>query len=142
MKMKKALATMCVAAALASCGTSRNAVSVESLDGEWNIVRIDGQDVKAPDGQDAPFIGFDTKENRVYGSTSCNRLTGALNADAKKGTIDFGALGSTRMMCRDMDTEQKVLGALGRVKTFKVQNGGSLLLNTEDGKTVMELKQK
>lgn len=139
--MNKVLASFFVAAMLVSCGTSQKTVSLDSLNGEWNVVKIDGEGVTAPEDQTAPFLGFDTKENRVYGSTSCNRLTGSLNADIKTGSIDFGALGSTRMMCREMDTERKVLDALGKAKTFKVQKN-TITLSDGSGKAVMELNKK
>lgn len=133
---------MCVAAALASCGSSHKAVSAGQLGGEWDIVRIDGSDVSVKDDTDKPFLGFDVTGKRVYGSTSCNRLTGMLDADMETGRIDFGSMGSTRMMCRDMQTEQKVLDALGRAKTFKVLKSGRMTLGDVTGKTVMELKKK
>lgn len=140
--MKKVMAVMCMATALVACGTSSKIASVDSLNGEWSIVKINGEEVKIGEDMTAPFIGFDTTKSHVYGSTSCNRLTGALNADAKTGTIDFSALGSTRMMCHDMATEDKLMGALGKVKTFKIEKNGTLLLNGQTGNAVVELKQK
>lgn len=130
------------AALLASCGTSGKLASISALSGEWMITEVGGAAVTTPEGQNAPFIGFDTDKKQVYGSTSCNRLTGALNADAKTGKIDFGALGSTRMMCRDMETERKVLDAMGKAASYKVSKGGRLELRDEAGKAVMVLKHK
>lgn len=140
--MKKVFAAICAAAAMTACGTGNKTVSGGDLNGEWSIVSIKGQSVAASEGQDSPFIGFDTGGQLVYGSTGCNRLTGTLNADTAKGTIDFGSLGSTRMMCPDMQTERQVLDALGSVKTYRLQKDGSMQLNDTDGKTVMELKKK
>lgn len=133
---------MCVATALASCGSSRKAVSAGQLGGEWNIVRIDGSSVSVAEGMTKPFLGFDVAAGRVYGSTSCNRLTGTLNADTGTGRIDFGSMGSTRMMCHDMQTEQKVLEALSKVKTFEMPEDGRMTFGDGTGKTVMELERK
>lgn len=141
--MKKMLATICVAtAALVSCTTSQNATSLDSLGGEWNIIKVDGKEIKASDGQEMPFIGFNINEKQVYGYTGCNRLTGALNADPNSGKIDFGNTGSTRMMCHDMETENLVLGAIGKVKTYKVDKSGKLTLCDESGKAVFEMQKK
>ena len=51
-------------------------------------------------------------------------------------------MGSTRMMCKDMTTETMVLGALQKVKTFKVDKKGNLLLTNEKGNTIIELTKK
>ena len=70
---------------LISCGSAKKTASIDSLSGEWSIVKIDGKEIKVTEGQDLPFLGFNTKEGRVYGNAGCNLLTGALNADAKAG---------------------------------------------------------
>lgn len=141
--MKKVLAAICATAAMTACSTSRQTMTTESLNGEWNIMTINGKEVKTDNGNDAPFIGFNTAENLIYGSTGCNRLTGGLSADdAAKGTIDLSRMGSTRMMCPDMQTEQQVLGALGTVKTFSIGKDGTLKFADEGGTTVMELRKK
>ena len=50
-----------------------------------------------------PFIGFDVAQKRIYGNSGCNRMMGSFEADSlKPGTLKFGQIGSTRMMCPDM----------------------------------------
>lgn len=127
---------------LISCGSAKKTASIDSLSGEWSIVKIDGKEIKVTEGQDLPFLGFNTKEGRVYGNAGCNLLTGALNADAKAGTIDFGALGSTRRMCPDMSLEQQVLESLGKVAQYKMMNNGKIELKDATGKTVIELNNR
>ncbi len=127
---------------MGACATSHNAADGGKIAGEWNVVKVDGQEVKASDVENTPFIGFSDKDGRVYGSTSCNRLMGSFKADEKAGTIDLGHMGSTRMMCAKMDVEQKVLEALNKVKTYKVGADGNLTLGDESGKTLIELKKK
>lgn len=139
--MKRFLTLICMTAALTACTTGRKATAYANPDGEWNIVKINGESVKTADGQDVPFIGFSTAENLVYGSTGCNRLTGVLKADLKTGAIDLSRMGSTRMMCPDMQLEQQVLEALNSIKTIKTK-GSTMLLGNETGKTVMELERK
>lgn len=138
--MKKICFLIVAVLAMISCSSNKNVASLSSLGGEWEIVKIDGSDVAA--AEEKPFIGFNLADTLVYGSTGCNQLTGALNADASTGSIDFRALGSTRRMCADMEAEQQVLSALGRVSSFSVAEDGMLLLLDADKKTVIELKHK
>lgn len=142
MNMKKIVVFVCAVAAMVSCGTAQKAVSLSDLNGEWSVVKINGSDVAAADGQNAPFIGIDADKKRVYGSTSCNRLTGMFDADPVKKTIDLSKMGSTRMMCPDMALEDRLLGAFGEVKSFSLKKGSTLMLNNADGKAVIELQKK
>lgn len=125
--------------ALASCATGNSTSKDVQLNGEWSVTKIDGKQIDNISGLDAPFLGF--RDSQLYGSTSCNRLTGEVKVDKKKGTIDFGNTGSTRMMCHDMQTEQKMLNAMGRAVKFSV-SGKTLTLTDSKGKAVMELDKK
>jgi heat shock protein HslJ len=115
--MKKVFVSLCMAATVAglsSCASTKNAATLSSLSGEWNIIEINGSAVVPAPNQEFPFIGFDTKTGQVYGNSGCNRLMGSFDVNAKPGQIDLGALGSTRMMCPDMTVEKNVLAALGQ----------------------------
>lgn len=144
--MKKMFIALCAAGALAglsSCKTAQNAAStIDALDGEWKITTVEGQPVTPKAGEKEAFIGFKVKENRLYGNTGCNNLVGGIQADAKKGTMSFGQTGSTRMMCPDMETEQKVLGAMGKVTKYEITKDGRMSLKAEDGKVVMTLEKR
>jgi len=112
------------------------------MGGEWDVVEINGVKVSAAEGQTAPFMGFDVAGKLVYGSAGCNRITGGLNADAKTGKIDFGALGSTRMMCPDMSTEDAMLGALGKVTAFEIKADGTMMLGNAADKALVVLRKR
>lgn len=117
--------------AISSCGTPE-------LEGEWNIVSIDGNTVTAK--ETAPFIIFDTTEGRVHGNTSCNLMNGSFTQDGKK--LSFGNMATTMMAGPDMDLERKVLDAVGRTATVKNGKEGTLLIYDADGKEVMVLQKK
>lgn len=125
-----------------SCGSSKSAASQSDIGGEWDVVEINGSPVKVVEGQDAPFMGFDVPGKLVYGSAGCNRITGGLNADMKTGKIDFGALGSTRMMCHDMTNEGNMLDALGKVTVFEIKPDGTMMFGNGSGKALMVLKKR
>ncbi len=68
--MKKVFVSLCMAATVAglsSCASTKNAATLSSLSGEWNIIEINGSAVVPAPNQEFPFIGFDTKTGQVYG---------------------------------------------------------------------------
>lgn len=132
---------MCVAAgamAMASCSVQKQA-TISSLDGEWNITEAGGKAVTAKGGAQ-PFIGFNLKDGNVYGNSGCNRIMAGINKE--KGTLEFGHMASTMMACINMDTEQQVLGALTKAKTFKAQGDSVVLLYGEGKDAVAKLSRR
>lgn len=143
--MKKVFVSFCMAGALiglSSCGSTKNAAALSSISGEWNIIEINGTAVVPAPRQEFPFIGFDTKDGKVYGNSGCNRLMGAFNVNAKPGTIDLGALGSTRMACPDMTLENNVLSALGQVKKYKKLGKENIALCGSSNRPIIILQKK
>ena len=139
--MKKNFALAALAAAvMMSCGSTKSVGDATALNGEWNIMEVNGSKVDKADVEEAPFLGFDAKDNNVYGCTGCNRLSGGL--DVVDGKFDWSKLACTRMMCADMTNETKVLQALSQVKWFKKGAKGTLELTDGKGKTVMTLAPK
>lgn len=146
--MKKMLISAAAFAAvlLSSCGTTGKSVD---LSGEWNVVAVEGKEVSGN-----PYIGFDLEEGRLYGNAGCNRIMGEFTYvpnvyNPKKTNSDSIVLGhigltnvaATRMMCPDMDTEQKVLGALNGVTGFKASATG-VELTDKDGKVLISLEKR
>ena len=138
---KNILYAAMAATLLASCSTAEKATSLAALNGEWNIERIEGKSIDKSLSENEAFLAFDTVKKSVYGSTGCNRLTGSFDVDANN-FLDLSKMGSTRMMFKDMTTETMVLEALQKVKTFKVDKKGNLLLTNEKGNAVIELAKK
>ena len=123
---------------LMSCGGIKKA-ALTDIDGEWNITEIDGARLK-PTGSRAPFIGFDTKEGRIYGYSGCNRIMSAI--DKKTGKMSFGNMASTMMACPDMETESKVQGALVKVKSFRKAGESKVELCDDTGSPVVTLEKR
>ncbi len=143
--MKKVFAFICMTGALvalSSCGTAKDAVTLSSINGEWNIIEINGAAVVPAPNQDFPFIGFDTSAGKVYGNSGCNRMTGAFDVNAKPGTIDLGTMASTRRACPDMTLEQNVLSALGKVKKYKKLGSENIALCGSSNRPIIVLKKK
>lgn len=143
--MKKVFVSLCVTATLlglSSCASTKNAATLSSLGGEWNIIEINGTAVVPAPGQEFPFIGFDTTTGKVYGNSGCNRMMGSFDVHAKPGHIDLGALGSTRMMCPDMSVEKNVLTALGQVKRYKKLGKENMALCGSSNRPIIVLQKK
>lgn len=143
--MKKIIVSFCMAATVAvlsSCASTRNAATLSSLGGEWNIIEINGTAVVPAPNQEFPFIGFDTKTGKVYGNSGCNRLMGSFDVNAKPGTIDLGGLGSTRMACPDMTVENNVLAALAKVKKYKKLGQDNMALCGSSNRPIVVLQKK
>lgn len=144
--MKKVFVALCMTglvAAVTSCKTSNNAAtSTSELNGEWKITEVNGQNITKTKNPNEAFIGFDVAKKSMYGSTSCNLFFGELNADANKGTISFGNVGSTRMMCEDIKTEEEVLKAVNETKSYELKGSKKLTLKSADGKVLMTLQKR
>ena len=134
--MKKMLISAAAFAAvvLSSCGTTGKSVDIS---GEWNVVSVKGEQVEGN-----PYIGFDLAEGRIYGNAGCNRIMGGVEVDSvNPGKIGFTGVGATRMMCPDMETEQKVLEALNEVAGYQASSA-RVELTDKDGNVLMSLEKK
>jgi hypothetical protein len=143
--MKKVIVSLCMAGALialSSCRSSKDAATLSSINGEWNIIEINGAAVVPAPNQEFPFIGFDTNTGKVFGNSGCNRMMGSFDVNAKPGTIDLGAMASTRMACPDMTLEQNVLSALGQVKKYKKLGKENIALCGSSNRPIIVLQKK
>lgn len=143
--MKKVLVSLCmtgVLVALSSCRSSKDVATLSSINGEWNIIEINGAAVVPAPDQEFPFIGFDTSTGKVFGNSGCNRMMGSFDVNAKPGTIDLGGMASTRMACPDMTLENNVLSALGQVKKYKKLGKENIALLGSSNRPVIVLQKK
>lgn len=142
--MKKTALLLSVVAALfvASCSSSKHTASSVSLSGEWNIVAVNGKAVDTSKMEQAPYIGFNRAENRIYGSASCNRFFAALELDPVKSEIRFDNAGATRMMCPHMDTEDAILSALSKIARYEILSNGEVDMCDANGQSMLLIRKK
>lgn len=136
------LMAICAGALIVSCNSGKNMLSLSALNGEWNITEVEGQKIAA---DKLPFIGFDVTQKRIYGNSGCNRMMGTFEADSlKPGMLKFGQIGSTRMMCPDMKTEQMVLSVMDKVASYQTVSDKPevIALCNQDGKPLLVLEKK
>lgn len=140
--MKKvfvSLCAICAVFAFSSCRSAKEVITLGALNGEWNIIEINGSAVVPGTGKDFPYMGFDASTGQVYGNSGCNRMSGSFDRSAKPGELDLSAIAGTRMMCPDMTLEQNVLNALKNVKGYKKVNTDKMALTNAHKRPVIVL---
>ena len=85
----------------------------------WKLTRLGDQPVQVAAGQGEPHMILQSESHRVGGSGGCNRLIGGYELEGER--LTFGRLATTRMACpQGMETEDAFLGALEKVKTWRI----------------------
>ena len=114
-------------------------VSVNDLNGAWEIVSVKGNPVREVEKQ--PQLVFNVAEKRVHGNASCNTINGSFTQEeGQAASLRFSQMISTMMACPNMDTERLVLEALNKVASFTLdQDKSKLSLLDENGTEVMSL---
>ena len=110
------------------------------LAGEWLIISVEGVGAKS-EMDTAPFMVFDLEESRVNGNAGCNLFNSAITLEEGQ-SIAFSLGASTMMSCPDMELEQMVLGALGKIRKYGRMSNGNLGLFDHSGNVCIELKKK
>ena len=135
------LSAIASAVVLISCGSTGKAVSTADLNGEWTITGAMGSSISESNGN-RPVINFDTENNRVSGQSGCNRFMGGFTFNGEgKNSISFSPVAATKMMCPDIETEQKIYQALESAKKIQKNSSTSIVLRSENGKSVLELSR-
>ena len=98
--------------------------------GSWLVIKI--KDKITFDRN--PVISLTPSQNQIHGSTSCNKFFG--NIDFQNNNFKVNTIGSTKMTCQNMDTEQLFLNTLNEVAHYKIENN-QLKLMSSDKSVVM-----
>ena len=100
---------------------------------EWLIEDIDGAGVI--DNSHASLQFF--SDGRLAGSGTCNRILGSYKSSA--GTLSIEPAGTTMMACPAslMNQERRLLDLLPKIRSYTIDETGSLVLTTNDKKTIV-----
>lgn len=105
---------------------------LELLLGEWQIEDVNGAGIIDSSHITITF----NEEGRVYGSASCNRYSSQyeLNGDS----LTFSHSLATKMACPEalMNQEQKFLETFNEISQFEINENGTLILKSNNGKTL------
>ena len=138
--MKK-ISIIAAAIALCSCSATKTTDAAVDLNGEWDIVTVDGNAVDTTKTEFRPTLGFETAKDNVFGCAGCNSINGKAKVDAAKQTISFSEIGKTLMLCANMEYEEKIMKALESVKGYKA-GVGCVELTDGSGNAVLQLKKQ
>lgn len=109
----------------------------------WALSDINGEafdlDLLSKHGQEVPSLEFNLSKMQVFGTDSCNRLSGGIET-LGQGRIEFGALATTLMACPEMELADKFTQALGQVKHYTL-SGLTLALQDADNKTLLTFRK-
>ncbi|MBN2660126.1 MAG: META domain-containing protein [Tannerellaceae bacterium] len=141
--MKKGifLFLFCLPLFCSGCKSSKEVTaSFSDLDGEWNVVEMNNKKI-IPEVSNQ-FITFEVSRKRISGNAGCNRFSGGIEyADAKKNSLRFQQIVSTRMACQDMSGEMEMFQALDKIVRFEPLEEGrpinSIALYSMDGNRIM-----
>jgi len=97
----------------------------------WKLVELYGNPVVANDSnRGEAHIIFRIERNQFNGNAGCNRILGSYQIK-EDGKIAFSQAISTRMMCLNMDIEDKFLQVLNTVDSYTFENDA--LVFSKDG---------
>lgn len=104
-----------------SCTVQNNTLTTETetiQDAYWILVSLEGQNVQEPQNTRTAYIRFEEGENDVTGYTGCNRFSG--NYTLTEQRLQLSNLSTSRMVCSDMEIENKMMDVLSRVDTYRI----------------------
>lgn len=115
------IALAVIVVGLAGCKSKKAAiVTFSDLDGEWNIVEMNGNKLNPEETKQ--LLKIDTNGNILSGNAGCNRISGKIDYnESQKNNIKFSRVISTRMACMDMRYEDELLKTLDKVVRFGLE---------------------
>lgn len=117
-------------------GPSGSAASLGGTD--WQLTQLMGRPVDDVELGREPGIRFDPEQQRVFGSSGCNRFTGSYSIDGNR--LALSSLAMTRMACaRGMKTEAAYAEVLEKAARWQI-SGQQLQLYGADGALLAEFK--
>ena len=88
------------------------------LDAYWMLLSVEGESPQAPNNTRTAYLRLQESENDVKGFSGCNNFFGKYELSGSN--IKSSNLGSTRMMCPDMEQETKFMQMLERVSSYSI----------------------
>lgn len=146
MKLKYLVTTVCFAL-LFSCAEDKNAdknsetINSQSITNtatinntSWMVINLKEQKEFTRN----PSIHFDFSENKISGSTGCNKFFGGISIEDNQMIIKN--ISSTKMMCRNIEMESLFLKTLNDVSTYKIKDS-ELHLLASNNEVLMKCSQ-
>lgn len=133
------VATVVLVSSCCSCRIPAKRSTVPITGGEWQVVQMDGVNIKAEG--DSFTLTFKT-DNTFFGKGDCNRLTGGYKSDNTNGTLSFGGVASTRMFCPKQAGEDKFIRLLNETDGYTIDGNMLMFFTNGELKLMFERKGK
>lgn len=104
-----------------------NKVDSELVEKYWKLIELFGKPLEEGDVTKDAYITLRALGNRVNGNLGCNTFFGTYEQKGKN-QIRFSKIGSTMMMCLNMDVENKMKDVLAQADNYYAKND-TLILN-------------
>lgn len=120
--MNKILLIFVISGMLSACSATKKGTN-QQLSGNWELALFPTTDKTFDEvfGQRRPYLQFDASNNKVSGSTGCNRLSGSFSTG--KESFSFGNnMITTKMACPGYE-ESSFMNALLKTNKYKIENG-------------------
>lgn len=134
-KISTALLLLVSVIMLASCCAcrkkSKNPLMLDSV--SWALIELNSKAVDRQ-AEEKFVLRFDGVDKKISGFADCNRFFGTYNL-IPSNRIKFDKMGSTRMMCENMDVESDFLKSLADVDSYTIDK--DVLLLQEKGEVIM-----
>lgn len=124
-----------ILAVITACTAVEELIISKELDGtSWRAVNIDGFSVP----KDVDVTMSFNADRSVNGTAGCNNYM--VKNVRTKGGVAFTQIATTRMLCQEpqMATENRFVDALSRVKNFRRNSDGQLLIFGRDMVTTLD----
>ncbi len=125
-------------------GTGSSAYGTGDLSGRWDIVSLDGKEIKT---DREAFLEFDVEKKRIHGNAGCNVINSVYEVNKTKNMeIVFKPAQMTMMACPDMEAENAFVRIYPDIMSFsfgKASDGKTTVsfLNA-NGREIMKLKKQ
>lgn len=133
--MKRFVFVLATALLFFSMCSSSKGIPVES---NWVLEYIysNGQEILPPEDH-SPTLAF-LKESKIAGETGCNRFFGDYKLEGAE--LRFENIGSTRMMCPQMQFETSFMETISNTASYSIDNN-RLALKDSAGNIIALLKK-
>lgn len=100
---------------------------------KWRLTELNGKAVK--NTSDKPYmITMNSKTGKITAYAGCNNIMGSFLMK-EEGKLNFLYVGSTKMACPEMKTEEKFMAALTKTDSYMIE-GNMLHLHKGNGKAI------
>jgi heat shock protein HslJ len=106
---------------LNGCSSGKSTTENQSPAGaEWILETMNGKSVTSFDDKSVT-LNFDETPGRISGRGSCNTFFGSYKLDGS--ALKFSEIGSTKMMCDNMQVETEYFSLLKSTDKYEIKSG-------------------